>query len=325
MRKGFSLIIFGLLAGVTALLANLLRQKTDALDNAQARIAHVERRMSQMVGASLTADQETELRARLAEQSAEIERLRALVATLQPRVDAAPSRDSGEGLFEQRSAAVDLPAGQLSSEGDSPAAAEVLRVDLDQWQRRFRAEAGWQERSPALAALGQSLGQLSDAKLRFANQAMQTRIVPTIIDQPQDLSAVDGIGAIYEQRLYNAGIGAFWELATLDDEALRLALNVAKAQAATVDLDAIRLSARRLAEETGTVGHVWSAEPVDDFEPIKGIGKVYEQRLYDAGIRTYAALAKATPEALQQVVTSRSPVPPDFASWIDAAKKLTDG
>lgn len=146
--------------------------------------------------------------------------------------------------------------------------------------------------------------------------------MPEVTPQPQDLSAVAGVGAVYEQRLYNAGIGAYWELATLDDDALRRILKLDKARAATVDLNALRASARRLAEETGTIGYVWNGAPVDDFEPIKGIGKVYEQRLYNAGIRTYAALASATPEQLLEIVQARSPVPPDVKSWIAQAQEL---
>jgi predicted flap endonuclease-1-like 5' DNA nuclease len=135
---------------------------------------------------------------------------------------------------------------------------------------------------------------------------------------------VAGIGAIYEQRLYNAGIGTYWELATLDDDTLRRILKLDKTRAATVDLSALRASARHLAEETETIGYVWNSEPVDDFEPIKGIGKVYEQRLYNAGIRTYAALANTTPEQLLEIVQARVPVPPDVASWIAQARKLAD-
>jgi predicted flap endonuclease-1-like 5' DNA nuclease len=316
MRSGLSLIVFGLLAGVAAFLATLLKQKNEALDGAQARIAHVEQRMSRMVGASLTADQEAELRTQLAQQSAELERLRALVATLQAQPDVSTSFDTYAGEIAQRSAPVGAVTEQPTDE------VKALPADPDQWRRRFEAEAGWQERSPALAALGQTLGRLPEAKLNFANRAVQTKIVPTVVERPHDLSAVDGIGAVFEQRLYNAGIGAYWELATLDDETLQRALKVGKTQAATINLDAIRASAGRLAEESGTVGHLWSGEPVDDFEPIQGIGKIYEQRLYDAGIRTYAALAKATPEVLQSACPSRSPIPPDYSGWIEAAKRL---
>jgi predicted flap endonuclease-1-like 5' DNA nuclease len=306
MRKGLSLIIFGLLAGATAFLANLLKQKNAALEIAQARIAQVERRMSEMVGASLTADQEARLRAQLADQAAEIERLRLLVATLESK----QQTSAGDTAFAQHRASTTLTI----EESANP----------DQGQQRSQASAGWQERAPALAALGQSLAGLSNAKLTFANRALQARIVPTVVDQPQDLSAVEGIGAVFEQRLYNAGIGAYWELATLDDETLLRLLKIGKAQASAVNLDVMRVSARQLAEESNTVGYVWSGEPVDDFGPIPGIGKIYEQRLYSAGIRTYAALAQATPEMLQQAVASRAPIPPDYTGWIEAARKLAE-
>ncbi len=315
MRKGMSLIVFALLAGVTAFLANLLKQKNVALESAQARIAQVERRMNQMVGAALTTDQEAHLRAQLAEQTAEIERLRALVADLEARAQS--GSDAGQLAFVQRSA-TELQATDIQAAGVS--AADVQADPVAPVESGARHD--WQERAPALVTLGQSLARLSDAKLTFANRALQARVMPTVIEQPQDLSAVEGIGAIFEQRLYNAGIGAYWELATLDNETLLRVLKIGKAQAAAVNLDAIRASAQRLAEESDTVGLVWNGAPVDDFEPIPGIGKIYEQRLYDAGIRTYADLAQSTPAILQQIVSSRAPVPPDFASWIEAAKKL---
>ena len=313
MRRGISLIVFGLLAGVTAFLARLLRQKNTALESAQARIAHVEQRMSQMVGASLTADQEAHLRAQVAQQASEIDRLRALVADLETRMQ--PDSSAEPPGFAQRSAA------------DVLATAMQTAPSVDRYadeRPQPQAPASWQERSPALAAIGQALAHLSDAKLAFANRAVTARIMPTIIEQPQDLSAVEGIGAVFEQRLYNAGIGAYWELATLDDETLLRVLKIGKAQAAAVDLNAMRTSARLLAEESDAIGFVWNGVPVDDFEPIPGIGKTYEQRLYDAGIRTYAALAQATPEVLQKAIAARSPIPPDYAGWIESARKLAE-
>ena len=66
----------------------------------------------------------------------------------------------------------------------------------------------------------------------------------------------------------------------------------------SIDPDAIRADARRLAEETGTVGMLWDGRRRTTLEPINGIGKTFEQRLYDGGIRTYKALAAATPGAV---------------------------
>ncbi len=137
---------------------------------------------------------------------------------------------------------------------------------------------------------------------------------------PQDLSRVKGVGSVYEQKLYAAGIGTFWELAQVDDATLSAILGLKDFQA--VDLAAIKAHALRLAEETGTVGRQWDGTPPDDFEPLEGIGPVYEGRLYDAGICTYRALAEATVEQLAEICRAPEWRKPDYASWIAQAKRL---
>jgi predicted flap endonuclease-1-like 5' DNA nuclease len=64
------------------------------------------------------------------------------------------------------------------------------------------------------------------------------------------------------------------------------------------------------------------AERTDDLRQIQGIGKIYAERLARGGFRTYAAMAAATPEQLQQACPSRAPLPPDYAGWIAAARQL---
>jgi predicted flap endonuclease-1-like 5' DNA nuclease len=92
-------------------------------------------------------------------------------------------------------------------------------------------------------------------------------------------------------------------------------------QATQVDPSEIRADARRLAEESGSIGQIWEGQPPDDFEPIEGIGKVFEQRLYAAGIRTYRALADASPEQLAAIVKAQKPLQPDYRSWIAQARR----
>ena len=60
----------------------------------------------------------------------------------------------------------------------------------------------------------------------------------------------------------------------------------------------------------------------DDFEPFKGIGPVFERRLYDAGICTYQALADATVEQLAAICKAPAWRTPDYANWITQAKEL---
>jgi predicted flap endonuclease-1-like 5' DNA nuclease len=301
MGKGLQVLVWGALTGLTAFLAVLVKQKNTALELAQARLARLEQRMGQLAGAPAETSNTRELLAQLVDKTEEVAQLRAQLAaaTVAVTVD------------------VPTPAAITRQASSLPS-----KPDEDLWRQRLTAETGWHAKAPGLVMIGRAVDALPPAKLAYANRAVQARIVPEVTPQPQDLSAIAGVGAIYEQRLNNAGIGTYWEVATLDDDALRRILKVDKARALTVDLDALRASARTLAAETETTGYIWNGEPVDDFEPIKGIGKVYEQRLYNAGIRTYTALASTTPEQLLEIVQARSPIPPDVASWISQALAL---
>lgn len=308
MGRGLQLLAWGALTGLAAFLTMLVKQKSAALELAQTRLARLEQRMGQLAGAPAATDSEQRLHAQLADKDAEVDRLRAQLADKEAEISQ---------LRAQLADITAVPAAAIPQVESAPP-----EPPSEMWRQRLAVETGWHAKAPRLVMIGQALDALPPAKLVYANRAVQERIVPEVTLQPQDLSAVAGVGVIYEQRLYNAGIGAYWELATLDDDALRRILKLDKVRAATVDLNALRASARQLAEETGTIGYVWNGAPVDDFQSIKGIGKVYEQRLYNAGIRTYAALASTTPEQLLEIVQARSPVPPDVASWIAQAREL---
>jgi predicted flap endonuclease-1-like 5' DNA nuclease len=166
---------------------------------------------------------------------------------------------------------------------------------------------------------------MPETKLSAANAAVAVRALPQLVMAPQDLADVKGIGRVFEQRLYKAGIGTFWELSALADDDLKAILKLNELQLLHIDLEAIRADARRLAEETGTVGQLWEGEAPDDFEPLEGIGKVFEQRLYDAGITTYAALAATSPEQLDAIIQAKPPAQPDYESWIAQARRLVGG
>jgi predicted flap endonuclease-1-like 5' DNA nuclease len=183
-------------------------------------------------------------------------------------------------------------------------------------------EDAWQMRLPAFTALGKQMAIMPASKALAADRAVAAQHLPRIIAAPQDLASVNGIGAIYEQRLYAAGVGSFWELANMGDEDFARLLDLTDLQRAAFDGASIRTQAERLAAETGTVGQLWDGVAPDDLEPIKGIGKVFEQRLYDAGIRTYARLAAATSEELATICGGNMPVKPDYASWIEQAQTL---
>ena len=58
----------------------------------------------------------------------------------------------------------------------------------------------------------------------------------------------------------------------------------------------------------------------DDLTLIRGIGPKFANQLAAAGITTFAALAAATPEQLQEAVNAPTWQKPDYAGWIAEAK-----
>jgi predicted flap endonuclease-1-like 5' DNA nuclease len=136
---------------------------------------------------------------------------------------------------------------------------------------------------------------------------------------PQKLARIHGIGRVFEDRLYEAGIGTFWQVATTPVRDLAAILGIKDFQA--VDVEGIREEARRLAEETDSVGEVWSGRKPDDFEMLPGMGKTYETRLYEAGICTWEQLASMHPEELAAIVQAPAWNQPDYALWIQLARQ----
>ena len=59
-----------------------------------------------------------------------------------------------------------------------------------------------------------------------------------------------------------------------------------------------------------------------DFTVIKGIGPVYAQRLQEAGITTFAALAKQPSQRLRDIVRAKDWQALDIDSWIAHARQL---
>ncbi|MFN2134316.1 MAG: helix-hairpin-helix domain-containing protein [Candidatus Promineifilaceae bacterium] len=168
---------------------------------------------------------------------------------------------------------------------------------------------------------------IAEAKLRAAGKRVQRsrHRLPKLeaaefVSCPQDLELIDGIGTVYEQRLYEAGVGSFWEVGMLPEALLSEILEAQAFQ--DVDFAAIKAGALHLAEETGSMGRVWDGTEPDNFEPLEGIGPVLERRLYAAGICTYEALASATVERLREVCHAPAFQHVDYGLWIKQAKEL---
>lgn len=202
---------------------------------------------------------------------------------------------------------------------------EELATTKDEYEKLATAQAaGWIERLPALAEVGASLATLPASKTHAANEAIRGGVLPVVAGPPQNFTEVEGIGPVYEMRLYKAGIGTYWELAHLSDADLTEALAVTQWQLLHLDLNEIRASARQLAEQTGTVGQLWAVRKLDNLGLIPGIGEVFEQRLYSAGIYTYEELGNTTLQQLDEICHPPKFSKHNFQAWIEHAREFQE-
>jgi predicted flap endonuclease-1-like 5' DNA nuclease len=258
----------------------------------------------------------TELESTLAQDAGQRASLEAELATVSAS-HARLERELAEARMETtrlETRLVEQPE-ELAEAGKDAAVAALL-ADLDQLTRERN------EYAAELAALKAG----PDAPARAT--ARPTPIEPVeefVAACPQHLSDVTGIGAVYETRLYSAGIGSYWELAQLSPAELAEILELDDPQRRQFDYAAVRKDAARLAKETQSMGRRWNQELPDDLEPIEGIGPAFEKKLYDAGLCTFAALAAATPEQLALICPGSPSRRPDYASWIAQAQRRVEG
>jgi predicted flap endonuclease-1-like 5' DNA nuclease len=62
----------------------------------------------------------------------------------------------------------------------------------------------------------------------------------------------------------------------------------------------------------------------DDLTVIRGIGRTYQHRLSEAGLRTYAHLAATTPERIGEALGTKNWQRLNLQSWIDQARELVE-
>lgn len=194
-------------------------------------------------------------------------------------------------------------------------AAQIRRYELRHVAgQTSKTAVSSQSSPPALALSDAPVESDSDAAqpVRAAAPPSQVVSAPVLTSPPADDSAAVALPGTTVAELL-AGIDALKteqtalriELATRNDALLRLETMVKSTEARLAGM----LAARPVATP-------------QDLTAIRGIGLVFQQRLYDAGIRTYAALAAATPDQLAQIVNAPRPAQPDYASWIAQAQEL---
>ena len=68
----------------------------------------------------------------------------------------------------------------------------------------------------------------------------------------------------------------------------------------------------------------YAATHPDDLTVVKGVGRIYQWKLRDAGINTYKALAASEPDRLREILEVKPWQKVDPASWIEQARALLD-
>ncbi|MFN3705600.1 MAG: helix-hairpin-helix domain-containing protein [Thermoflexales bacterium] len=198
-------------------------------------------------------------------------------------------------------------------------ALDALQAEHEALQQRM-AERERKEAKPTARQPRFTEDNLPPAKAEAIQAALRLGAKAGLSSCPQPLERIRAIGATLGRRLYEAGVGTYWEVAMLSEEALAEILHLSGAQLQRYNLAAIREDARRLAEETQSVGRVWDGTPPDDLTALEGVGESYQRRLYEAGICTFEALASASPELLQTICPPNRLARPDYAHWIAQAR-----
>jgi len=311
------------------------------LESAQAELAQIDEESQRTlgekavrlgaVGAGATAI------AAIKDKEEELAAANEQVQTLQAQVDELSSEraalaQSQEGLqadLQSREAEVaDLQAQLTALQEQAAKAVEeqaALQVQLSEVaEDRNEVEA---LRSAALsfsnaAALSDALAHLPAIKKHAVTAAIVAGVQPVLSPRIQALTDVKGVGSAYQQRLYRAGIGTYWELASVPDADLESTLEIPELQRARIDFDETRADAYEWASLTDTVGLLWDGDHVDDFEALPGIGKTFEKRLYEAGITTYEQLAECGVERLAEIVKAPPMREVNYDEWLTAVREI---
>lgn len=211
---------------------------------------------------------------------------------------------SAEVERQLKQATADLAAARqaLAQNEQSQTAAkdeiERLRRDRDQLQQRLNATQLGEAQAKATASA------LEDARRQLAEQLTRAdateQVVASLRTRLADLESASSSGSDVEAMRRRIDEG------DQEIEALRAELTSLRSAG----------SARRASTSRR------SADGRDRLEIIHGIGRVYERKLYEAGVDTFAKLAQSTPEDITRIIQPKDwqKIEPD--RWIQEAGKL---
>jgi predicted flap endonuclease-1-like 5' DNA nuclease len=274
----------------------------------------------------------SDLRVECGQKTEQLEITERELAQLRSDYAAMQSRGAGGALA---AGAAGLAAGELALSGEPGRAEKAERASADLRAllaervhtlhlteaelARLRAEVI--EARSAAAEMEDELAQVIAAPTRAAPRLD----VRAAAGEPErdELILINGIGPVFEKRLNEAGILTFAQLAETPDERIVEIVKAKKWQA--VDAPFWRRQARDFAAQKLAGAWTVSATQGDELILINGIGPVFERRLKNAGILTFAQLAETPNARILEIVKAKSwqAVDPDF--WRRQAREFAAG
>jgi predicted flap endonuclease-1-like 5' DNA nuclease len=270
------------LAGLRAQLTELEKTVSDT----QSRIKSVQDERDRALSGLGAKDAEL---ARLQQRTTDLERLNGRNASLEAELN-----DLREKLRFSEASVARLGA---------------LEPQLNSLTRQLSALMPYRERATQLEA---ALLEAQTESARLRSELEQARTVP------DDLTKVDGIGAVFARRLNSAGISRFTQLAQTPAEHLHEIIKPEEWQ--KIEFEHWREDALILANG-GTPAK--RARVRERLSRITGIGDVYEKRLHEAEIHTFSQLAGTSVDRLLEITGAESR--DEVELWIAEAGAYAQG
>ncbi len=194
---------------------------------------------------------------------------------------------------------------------------EQLRAELATLRAGSGAQSGAQGQTLVAKQVGAADATGEVAELRAYNLALYDELAATRMalgrfagNKGDPLIDIKGIGPLYQDRLYEAGIVTFEQVAAMHPDRLRAIVD--PETTFELDTESWREQARQLAR-------LPSRDPLID---INGIGPVYEQRLLNAGVTSFEQLASMSEAQIRAIIKPEAWQNVDIAAWIAEAKVL---
>lgn len=127
-------------------------------------------------------------------------------------------------------------------------------------------------------------------------------------DHRDPLIDINGIGPVYEKKLFAAGVYTFDDLGAMTPEQVRAIISPERWQ----ELDAAAWIA-----EAQALAHKSRPSPL---RSIDGIGVVYERKLFEAGVYTFDQLAALTPERVREIIKPEAWQQIEPQAWVEEAR-----